>query len=306
MTPKSPGESPSRVGDEPLPPPQGRAFDRAETPVRGFDRRLEGVTGTIQEFAALRFDARAPIGLEGDVVDAVAAGVNFLGEELEAAFSETERRVADRTAELAMATWELGRRALHDELTGLPNRAVFWEHLSHRLALADRRQTGFAVLFIDVDNFKVVNDTLGHAAGDRLLVDVASRLRAALRVGDTAARVGGDEFVVLLDDVATTEAALVAAERLSEALRAPYEIGTDRRIATSSIGVVLSSESLGTADEVVAAADTAMYDAKRRGGARFVLYSEDVHVRRGGRPPGKPLDGQGIPGDAGRRPLSPP
>jgi diguanylate cyclase (GGDEF)-like protein len=258
--------------------------------------------GTIQEFASLRFNARAPIGPDGDIVDAIAAGVNFLGEELEASFREIERRVADRTAELTIATRELGRRALHDELTGLPNRAVFWEHLSHRLALADRRQTGFAVLFLDVDNFKVINDTLGHAAGDRLLVDVAARLRLVLRAGDTAARVGGDEFVVLLDDVATKEAALVVAERLSEALRAPYEIGTDRWIAMASIGVAVGPEGLETADEVVAAADAAMYDAKRGGGGRYVLYSEDLHGRRGRRPPGEPLDGPSIPGDAGQGP----
>ena len=126
-------------------------------------RRLEEIAGTIQEYAALRFKARAPIGPDGDIVDAIAAGVNFLGEELDASFSETERRVADRTANLVMATQELTRRALHDELTGLPNRALFWELLAHRLALAGRRQTSFAVLFLDVDNFKAVNDTLGHA-----------------------------------------------------------------------------------------------------------------------------------------------
>ncbi len=241
--------------------------------------------GTIQEFAALRFDARVPIGPDGDIVDAVGAGVNFLGEELEASFSEIERRVADRTAALEIAAQELSRRALHDELTGLPNRGVFWEHLSHRVALAGRRQTGFAVMFLDVDNFKVVNDTLGHDAGDRLLVDVASRLRAALRTGDVGARVGGDEFVVLLDDVATKETVLVVAERLSQALRAPYEIGTDRRIATASIGVAIGPAGFRTADEVVAAADSAMYDAKRRGGGRYVLYSEAVHGRLGRRPP---------------------
>lgn len=210
--------------------------------------------------------------------------MNFLGEELEASYQEIERRVADRTAELAIANGKLARRALYDDLTGLLNHSGFWERLSHRLALADRRQTGFALLYLDVDDFKAVNDTLGHAAGDRLLVDLAARLRAALRRGDTAARLGGDEFVVLLDEVATKEAALVLAERLSEVLRAPYQIGTDGWIATASIGVAVSSEGLGTADEVVAAADTAMYDAKRRGGGRRVLYSEDLHGRPGRRP----------------------
>ena len=279
-------EAPSRVPDAPVTAPPGPATDRDDVQARGGERRLEDVVSTIQEFAALRFRARAQVGLDGDIVDAVAAGVNFLGEELEASFSEIERRVADRTAELAIATEELSRRALHDQLTGLPNRTLFWDRLSHRLSLADRRQTGFAVLFLDLDNFKAVNDTLGHAAGDRLLVDVAWRLRAELRAGDTAARVGGDEFVVLLDEVATSEAALVIAHRLGEALRAPYEIGADRRIAMASIGVVVGPESFGTADAVVAAADAAMYDAKRRGRGRCVVYSEDRHGQAGPPPIG--------------------
>lgn len=252
---------------------------------------------TIEALAALRFDARAPIGPDGDIVDAVAAGVNFLGEELEASYSEIEQRVVDRTAELAVATQEIERRALHDELTGLPNRALLWERLSHRVALADRRQTGFAVLFLDVDHFKAVNDTLGHAAGDRLLVELAARLRGALRTGDTVARVGGDEFIVLLDDVATTEAALVAAERLGAALQAPYEVGAGRWIAAVSIGVAVGPNSLGTVDEVVAGADAAMYDAKRRGGGRCVLWSEDLHGRPGRRPPGNQPSELRFPGE---------
>jgi diguanylate cyclase (GGDEF)-like protein len=288
--PKPKGEAHSRMRVAPVRPPQGLTPDGPERQLQNFASRLEDVVSTIGEFAALRFDARAPVGPDGDIIDAVAAGVNFLAEELEASFSEIERRVADRTAELSVATQELGRRALHDELTGLPNRALFWEHLSHRLMVVDRRQTGFAVLFLDVDDFKIINDTLGHAAGDQLLVDVASRLRAALRAGDTAARVGGDEFVVLFDDVATKEAALVVAERLNEALRVPYEIGPDRRIATASIGVAVGPAELITADDVVAAADAAMYDAKRRGGGRCVLYSKDLHGPRDRRPSREPPD----------------
>jgi diguanylate cyclase (GGDEF)-like protein len=298
-------EAPSHVRHAPVPSPSGPRPDRVD-PVQVLEERLEAIASTIQEFAALRFDARAPIGPAGDLVDAIAAGVNFLAEELEASFGEIERRVADRTAELAIATQELGRRALRDELTGLPNRAVFWEYLSHRVALAGRRQTGFAVLYVDIDHFKAVNDTLGHAAGDRLLIDVASRLRGMLRGGDTVARVGGDEFVVLLDDVATTEAALIVAERLGEGLRAPYEIGADRWIAAASIGVAVGPGGLETADDVVAAADTAMYDAKRRGGGRYVLYSEDLHRRPGRRPPAEPLGGATLPGDAGQGPRSRP
>ena len=256
-------------------------MDRDDVRVRGVERRLEDIVSTIQEFVALRFRARAQVGPDGDIVDAVAAGVNFLGEELEASFSEIERRVADRTVELAIATEELRRQALHDQLTGLPNRVLFWDRLSHRMSMADRRQAGFAVLFLDLDNFKAVNDSLGHAAGDQLLVAVALRIRAELRAGDTAARVGGDEFVVLLDEVATAEATLVTARRLAETLRAPYEIGTDRLIAMASIGVVVGPESFETADAMVAAADGAMYDAKRHGPGRCVAYSKDRHGQPG-------------------------
>ena len=243
---------------------------------RDVERRLEGIAGTIQEFAALRFDARAHVGPEGDLIDAISAGVNFLGEELEAAFGEIERRVADRTAELAVAAEDLGRRALHDELTGLPNRTHFWDRLAQRLNAAERRQAGFAVLFLDLDDFKAINDSFGHAAGDQLLVDAASRVRVSLRAGDTAARVGGDEFVVLLNEVTTRDAALDIANRLGEALRAPYEIGAeDRRVVAASIGVAVSSESLRTVDALVAAADAAMYAAKSRGKGMCVLHGDD-------------------------------
>lgn len=243
-------------------------------------RRLDEVVVVIQELAALRFDTRATVGPAGDIVDAVAAGVNALGEELEASYQEIERRVADRTAELATATRELSRRALHDDLTGLPNRAAFWDRLAQRLDAAGRRATRFAVLFFDLDDFKTVNDTLGHAAGDQLLVDVAQRITSELRAGDTAARVGGDEFLVLLDEVTSGEAALAVAHRINETLRAPYEFGAHRYTATSSIGVTASPDCFGTADAIVATADAAMYDAKRRGRGLCVLRTlKDQHDR---------------------------
>ncbi len=181
----------------------------------------------------------------------------------------TQTRGALQTSEATAQ--QLEQRALHDELTGLPNRALFWEHVSQRLARAGRRQAGFAVLFVDIDDFKTVNDTLGHAAGDHVLVKVASRLRDVLRTGDIAARMGGDEFVVLLDDVATNAAAAVA-ERVTEALRAPYEIGDGHCTATSSVGVAIGPADFQTADDVIAAADHAMYVAKQRGGGRYALH----------------------------------
>ncbi len=118
----------------------------------------------------------------------------------------------------------------------------------------------------------------GHAAGDQLLRGgVASPGGAS--GGRRAARVGGDEFVVLLDDVTTTDEALLVAERLASALRQPYALGDERLAATASIGVAVGPQGLGSADDIVAAADAAMYDAKRRGGDRFVLYSEAAHGR---------------------------
>lgn len=258
------------------------------------ERRLEEVVGVIQELAALRFDARATVGHAGDIVDAVAAGVNSLGEELQASYQEIERRVADRTAELAIATRELRRRALHDDLTGLANRAAFWDRLANRLDAAGRRTARFAVLFLDLDDFKTVNDNLGHAAGDQLLVDAARRITGELRAGDTAARVGGDEFLVLLDEVTTGEAALDVAHRIRDRLAAPYEFGVHSYTATSSVGVAMGPDGLTTSDAIVAAADAAMYDAKRRGRGLCVLYSRDRHGQS------RDHHGQAPSGDVGR------
>jgi len=259
----------------------GAPSDRDDANLHDIERRLEDVAHVILEFAALRFDARAELSPDGDIVDAVAAGVNFLGEELEAAYEELESRVADRTAQFTRATEELTYRALHDQLTGLANRTLFWDRLSHRLRQVGRRPTGFAILFLDIDNFKAVNDTLGHAAGDRLLAVAAERIRAELREGDTAGRVGGDEFLVLLDAVPSALEALTTAHRLGETLRAPYEIGSESWTTTASIGVAVGPANFETADAAIAAADAAMYDAKRSGPGACVAYSTDRHVHTG-------------------------
>lgn len=242
--------------------------------IHDIEKRLEEITATIEQFAMLDFSARASLSDMGDVIDAVAAGVNFLGEELEASYSEVERKVADRTAELGVITQELTRRALHDALTGLANRSLFWDRLAHRMSLDARRRAGFAVIFVDLDRFKVVNDTLGHAVGDHLLTQVAARIKGVLRVGDSAARMGGDEFLVLLDEVSTRDTALVVVNRLREALNEPYDLANEWRTVTSSLGLAIGPGSFANADAVVAAADAAMYESKQREPGGFAVYGE--------------------------------
>jgi diguanylate cyclase (GGDEF)-like protein len=248
-----------------------------EPPSPDFEARLIAIAATIQEFAQLHFGVRAPVGPDGDIVDAVAAGVNFLGDELEVSYREIEQRVADRTVELELVTDEMRQRALHDQLTGLPNRTLFWDRLTHRLRQGPRRSESYAVLFIDLDGFKVVNDSWGHATGDQLLIDVAKRISSELRTGDSAARIGGDEFLVLLDQVASAFAALDIAKRLGEVLHTPFDVGPSSHTITAAIGIAMASPSLRSADELVSAADTAMYAAKRDGPGRCHLYDHTAH-----------------------------
>jgi diguanylate cyclase (GGDEF)-like protein len=161
----------------------------------------------------------------------------------------------------------LARRALHDPLTGLPNRALLADRLAHALGRLGRTDGCLAVIFLDIDDFKAVNDHHGHAAGDAVLVEVGARLADALRGGDTAARVGGDEFVVLCEDVSDEDEARAIARRLLGVL--------DRR---ASMGVALACHGGARADALVRAADAAMYAVKRRGGAGFELAPDGPPV----------------------------
>jgi diguanylate cyclase (GGDEF)-like protein len=163
---------------------------------------------------------------------------------------------------------ELSHRALHDGLTGLPNRALLLDHLAGALARAARQGTHVAVMFLDVDHFKEVNDTLGHDAGDRLLVDVAGRLRRCLRESDTAARLGGDEFVVVCEGLAAPEQAAVSAGRIARTLRTEIPAPRHPITVTVSVGVATSRGAAAPAD-LLRAADAAMYRAKERGCGRF-------------------------------------
>ena len=167
---------------------------------------------------------------------------------------------------------QLTRQAFRDPLTNLPNRALFMDRLTHGLTRAQRRHEHLAVLFLDLDRFKVVNDTLGHSVGDQLLVEVSRRLTSALRPGDTVARLGGDEFGILLEDVADAETAETVALRVEESLGKPYPFEGREVFVTASIGIALSSAKLGLPEEILRDADLAMYHAKAKGKARHEVF----------------------------------
>jgi diguanylate cyclase (GGDEF)-like protein len=175
---------------------------------------------------------------------------------------------------------QLTHKALHDALTGLPNRALFVDRLEHALTHTARNGGRLAILFMDLDDFKYVNDTLGHEAGDRLLIMVAKRVQRGLRDQDTLARFGGDEFVVLLEDIMSGDVAVQVAERILKLLEPPFSLAEEELSVSASIGVGLSSPT--ASDQwgiLLAQADAAMYEAKRQGKARYAIYDPATHVR---------------------------
>jgi diguanylate cyclase (GGDEF)-like protein/PAS domain S-box-containing protein len=159
---------------------------------------------------------------------------------------------------------QLAYQAFHDSLTGLPNRSLFADRLDHALVRRRRYNGSLALLYIDLDDFKAVNDSLGHAAGDQLLVALSGRLESCLRTGDTAARLSGDEFAILLEDTVDAVDASDVAERILEALREPFGLGGNEVFVRASIGIAASSSELG-ADELLRNADVALYSAKSNG-----------------------------------------
>jgi diguanylate cyclase (GGDEF)-like protein len=171
---------------------------------------------------------------------------------------------------------ELNDLAFHDGLTGLANRALLSLRLESALHRPDRPPLGPAVLFLDLDDFKTVNDSLGHVVGDRLLTLVADRLRGCLRPADTAARLGGDEFAILLDEVRHVSDASSVAERMIAALRAPFTVEGTRVLIHASIGVVIATPERTTADELLRDADIAMYRAKARGKSTWELFESSM------------------------------
>ncbi len=191
-------------------------------------------------------------------------------------FAGSQRDITGRK----QAEERLTHAALHDELTGLPNRALFTDRLDNAVKRFRRRPDNhFGVIFLDLDRFKVINDSLGHLAGDKLLCSIARRLEGCLRVGDTVARLGGDEFAILLEDIADFAEVDKVAERIDHALDKPFSIHGHEFYTGASLGIALSSTGYERPEDLLRDADTAMYRAKSEGRARRVFFDPTMHER---------------------------
>ncbi|HEV7768501.1 MAG TPA: EAL domain-containing protein, partial [Thermoanaerobaculia bacterium] len=174
---------------------------------------------------------------------------------------------------------QLEYRAYYDSLTGLPNRLLFRDRLVNSLAAAKRNRCGVAVMYLDVDHFKLVNDGLGHSFGDRLLADIAKRLYDSLRASDTISRIGGDEFSILLPEVTTTEAVAGVARKILESLSKPFRLDGHELFVTASVGISCYPNDGDDAETLLKCADAAMYRAKELGRNQAQLFTASMNER---------------------------
>ncbi len=222
--------------------------------------RIEGPSVPWGAFSAF---SRSPFAFSEHDVNFVVSVTNVLADAI-------ERRNAEDVMQ---------HRALHDVLTGLPHRSLFTDRLEQSLERVRRHPGSLAaILFIDVDHFKQINDSLGHQAGDELLVNVATRLREAVRPTDTVARFGGDEFGLLLEEISSERVAIATAERIAASFARPFMLDSGSQFVTASIGIALGDGDQ-EADALLRDADAAMYRAKQRGRARYDVFDDDLRVR---------------------------
>ena len=194
--------------------------------------------------------------------------------ELEKANQELQNEISERKTVEQQLTYD----SLHDAMTGLPNRALFLDRLGQAIEYCKRRpEYTFAVLFVDIDQFKVINDSLGHLTGDQLLISAGKRMKECLRSSDTVARLGGDEFAILLDITGEKNSVLMITEKLLESLKHPFKLDRHELYVTASMGIVMSLEGYTHSEEILRDADIAMYRAKASGKARFATF--DIKMR---------------------------
>jgi diguanylate cyclase (GGDEF)-like protein/PAS domain S-box-containing protein len=187
--------------------------------------------------------------------------------------------VHENITELKRAELNIQKLAYYDTLTGLPNRLLLQDRLRQAIKRSERHRQMLAVLFLDLDHFKVINDTLGHAAGDQLLKEVASRLNRHVRAYDTVARMGGDEFVIILNQITTNGHVSAVAQMILETLAPPFELGTQEVFVTTSIGIALYPTDGNDGDMLLKNADTAMYLAKERGRNAYQYFSAELNLK---------------------------
>jgi diguanylate cyclase (GGDEF)-like protein/PAS domain S-box-containing protein len=219
-------------------------------------RHRDGRTVWVRDEAALATDAEGRLRWHGVISDI------------------TDRKLAE--AELERRAEVIRYQAVHDPLTSLPNRALFQDRLVQALA---RPGAQVAVVLLDIDNFKLVNDSLGHSAGDELLMKIAPRLQTALRPGDTIARLGGDEFVVLLEEIPDERSAARVAERIVASFEAPFGLSAGEHFAKASLGIAIAGAEGSEPASLIRDADAAMYQAKARGRARFEIFDRAMRAR---------------------------
>jgi diguanylate cyclase (GGDEF)-like protein len=235
----------------------------------------------IEEFVGDRLQCAlaAPIHEDGRAVGSITVATHRSGREYTDADCEMLVALADHASIAlndAKAVDQMRHLAYHDALTGLPNRLLFFEHLAHAVANAARSGAGLAVLYLDVDRFKLVNDSLGHTVGDLLLEALAKRLRGSLRAADLAARLGGDEFAVLAENISAAGAKTLA-ETIWATLGDPFEIGGHQLAVTASIGIMVDEGGRTDAESLLRNADLAMYRAKLDGVGKHIFYEPGMH-----------------------------
>ncbi|MDM9581685.1 MULTISPECIES: EAL domain-containing protein [unclassified Nostoc] len=235
-----------------------------------------------QEIANGKLDQTVTV--EGiNEIRVLAQAHNQMAAQLQDSFAgllEANRQLEAEINERKQVEEQLRHNAFHDALTGLPNRAFFMESLKHTLQRAKRQKSYlFAVLFLDLDRFKVINDSLGHLKGDQFLIAIANRLEVCIRSTDIAARLGGDEFTILLDEIQNVSEAIKVAERIQQELTLPLELDGQEVFTTASIGIALSSTvDYDQPENLLRDADTAMYRAKALGKARYELFNQEMYT----------------------------